>query len=136
MDFAQILDQWDKNSGPIYDKDAELAIRCESSASRRRRLLRKSPDASINLHGFTRDEAWNALDSFFNDANTKGLEKLLVIHGKGNHTVTEGQEAVLKKTVRDFIERCPFAGENGNSSGSSGGSGSTWVLLKMNAVNS
>jgi len=135
MDFGQILDQWDKHSGPVYDKDAELMVRSESSASRRRRLLRKSPDASIDLHGLTRDEAWNTLDSFFNDANNKGLEKLLIIHGKGNHTVSDGQDAVLKKTVRDFIERCPFAGENGNSNGSSGGTGSTWVLLKMNVGN-
>jgi DNA-nicking Smr family endonuclease len=134
MDFGQILDQWDKHSGPVYDKDAELMVRSEPSASRRRRLLRKSPDASIDLHGLTRDEAWNALDSFFNDANSKGLEKLLIIHGKGNHTVSEDQNAVLKKTVRDFIERCPFAGENGNSNGSSGGTGSTWVLLKMNVT--
>jgi DNA-nicking Smr family endonuclease len=131
MDFGEILDRWDKHSGPVYDKDAELAVHTESSAARRRRLLHKSPDASIDLHGLTKDEAWNALDSFFNDANTKGLEKLLVIHGKGNHTVTEGQDAVLKKTVRDFIEHCPFAGENGSSKISSGGAGSTWVLLKI-----
>jgi len=135
MDFGQILDQWDKHSGPVYDKDAELMVRSESSASRRRRLLRKSPDASIDLHGLTRDEAWNSLDAFFNDANNKGLEKLLIIHGKGNHTVSDGQDSVLKKTVRDFIERCPFAGENGNSSGPSGGTGSTWVLLKLNVGN-
>jgi len=133
MDFGQILDQWDKHSGPVYDKDAELMVRSESSASRRRRLLRKSPDASIDLHGLTRDEAWNTLETFFNDANNRGLEKLLIIHGKGNHTVSDGQDAVLKKTVRDFIERCPFAGENGNSNGPSGGTGSTWVLLKINS---
>jgi DNA-nicking Smr family endonuclease len=134
MDFGEILDRWDKHSGPVYDKDAELADRPESSASRRRRLLHKSPDASIDLHGLTRDEAWNTLDSFFNDAKTKELEKLLIIHGKGNHTIAEGQEAILKKTVRDFIERCPFAGENGSSNGSSGGAGSTWVLLKTAAT--
>jgi DNA-nicking Smr family endonuclease len=134
MDFGQILDQWNKHSGPIYDKDAELTARSESSASRRRRLLRKSPDASIDLHGLARDEAWNVLDSFFYEANNKGLEKLLIIHGKGNHTVSENQDGVLKKTVRDFIEHCPFAGENGNSNGSSGGTGSTWVLLKMNVT--
>jgi len=131
MDFGKILDQWDKHSGPVYDKDAELAaLRTESSASRRRRLLHKSPDASLDLHGFTHEQAWNALDSFFGEAKTKGMEKLLVIHGKGNHSMTTGQETLLKKTVRDFIERCPFAGENGSGNGTTGGSGSTWVLLK------
>ena len=129
MDFGKILDQWDKHAGSIhYDKDAE-PLHAESSAFRRRRLLRKSPDAAIDLHGLTRDEAWDALDTFFNNAKNKELEKVLVIHGKGSHT--ESQESgILRKLVRDFIERCPFAGENGYSSAASGGTGSTWVLIK------
>jgi len=130
MDFGKILDQWDKHSGPInYDKDAEPAARAESSAFRRRRLLRKSPDDTLDLHGFSRDEAWDALSLFFNNAKNRGLEKVLVIHGKGSHT--ESQESgILRKMTRDFIEHCPFAGENGYSSAASGGTGSTWVLLK------
>jgi DNA-nicking Smr family endonuclease len=36
---------------------------------------------------------------------------------------------VLKRTVREFIERCPFAGESGQ--GPAGGAGATWVLLKQ-----
>jgi len=140
MDFGKILDQWDKhsgdkNAGPVYDKDAELAVRTESSASRRRRLLRKTPDASLDLHGLTQEQAWTALDSFFSEAKTKGMEKLLLIHGKGNHSMAAGQETALKKTVRDFIERCPFAGENGIGNGTTGGSGSTWVLLKNREEN-
>ena len=131
-DFGKILDQWHKNSGQIYDKDKELSAQTvESSASRRRRLIRKNPEAFIDLHGLTRDEAWDALTEFFNNAKNRGLEKVLVIHGKGNRSLqTEGREGVLKKLVQDFIERCPFAGENGFSGVSSGGSGSTWVLLK------
>lgn len=106
------------------DKDKESE---EHPASRKRRLLRKSPDGTIDLHGLTRDEAWDALDIFFNDAKNRGLEKLLIIHGKGNHTLEQG---VLTKTVRNFIERCPLAGESGHSSASRGGTGSTWVIVK------
>jgi len=141
MDFGEILDRWDKYAGlsgkaappgkvvPVYDKDAALGIDsdAESSASRRKRLLRKKPEDSIDLHGLTRNEAWNALTAFFNDAKAKSLEKVLVIHGKGNHALETG---TLKKTVREFIERCPFAGESGYSDAKSGGTGSTWVLLK------
>jgi DNA-nicking Smr family endonuclease len=134
MDFGKILDQWNERSGGsaeytggVYNKDRESALRAENPASRRHRLLRKSPDGTIDLHTLTRDEAWDALNTFFNDAKNKGLEKLLIIHGKGNHTLEQG---VLTKTVRDFIERCPFAGESGYSNASRGGTGSTWVLLK------
>lgn len=130
VEFGKILDQWDKYSGPVYNKDEELAVRSESPASRRRRLHRKPPDASIDLHGFTQEQAWDALETFFAESKNNGLEKLLVIHGKGNHSLTDGQAPILKKTVQNFIERCPYAGENGDGNGTLGGSGSTWVLLK------
>ena len=142
MDFGKILDQWNKKAGPVYDKDAEFAAltagipgKSTSDASRRKRLLHKSPEATIDLHGLSRDEAWDALTAFFDDAKTKGLEKVLVIHGKGNHSSETGSSAdtgVLKKMVREFIERCPFAGESGYSNSRSGGDGSSWILLKEN----
>ena len=167
MDFGDILDQWDRQTGkpagkkaakaelargaslqaaPIseqrvapltawlrvngaIDKDAEIAEAARGSdrGERRRRLLAKKPDASLDLHGLTRDEAWLALDGFFRVGQQQGFEKLLIVHGKGNHS--EGEPA-LKRTVRDFIERCAFAGESGQGSASEGGSGATWVLLK------
>jgi DNA-nicking Smr family endonuclease len=141
MDFGKILDQWDKRGGPVYDKDADssaltgnLPDRRGSSAIRRKKLLRKSPEATLDLHGLNQDEAWNALTVFFNDAKNKGLEKVLVIHGKGNHAGEGGREqtGVLKKMVRDFVERCPFAGESGFNNGREGGEGASWVLLKNN----
>ncbi len=115
----------------VEDKDAAAdAIEEEekiNAAEKRKRLLHKRPDATIDLHGLTRDEAWNSLDAFFKDARRRGFEKVLIIHGKGNHS---SGEAVLKRTVREFIERCPFAGESGQSSISQGASGASWVLLK------
>ena len=149
MDFGKILDQWDKKAGPVYNKDAKAEDSAYFSAltagfpggrgfgaSRRKRLLRKSPEATIDLHGLGRDEAWDALTVFFNDAKNKGLEKVLVIHGKGNHSGGNngehvGETGILKKMVRDFVERCPFAGESGYSNSRLGGEGSSWVLLKQ-----
>jgi hypothetical protein len=168
MDFGDILDQWDRQTGKpagkkaarvelkritedaagdqeplplprvdpqtawlrIYgvpNKDAEIAETAIPPGKRRRRLLVKKPDAELDLHGLTRDEAWIALEGFFRVGREQELEKLLIIHGKGNHS---DKEAVLKRTVRDFIERCPFAGESGHGAAVNGGSGSTWVLLK------
>ncbi|MDR2101109.1 MAG: Smr/MutS family protein [Treponema sp.] len=111
----------------VYDKDAEEEARGGSPGERRRRLSAKRPDAVIDLHGLTRDETWNNLEQFFQDARIQGFEKLLIIHGKGNHSEKEG---VLKETVRKFIENCPFAGESGRQNASAGGQGATWVFLK------
>jgi DNA-nicking Smr family endonuclease len=139
MDFGKILDQWERLAPvPVtYGKDQEPEL--ESSYERRRRLLRKRPDGTLDLHGLNREEAWEALARFFENARECNFEKLLVIHGKGNHTgsdgpafTTNGSSGTLKNTVRDFIEHCPFAGESGYSNASLGGTGSTWVLLKEN----
>jgi len=126
MNFADILNKWEM-SNEIFDKDMETGKTESSPAERRNRLRNKKPDAQLDLHGLTRDQAWLALDNFFNDSKNKGLEKLLIIHGKGNHSTGE---AILKRCVMDFIERCPFAGESGRGKAASGGEGATWVLLK------
>jgi DNA-nicking Smr family endonuclease len=122
------LTAWLRING-VYDKDAEYEEAAEEPGKRRRRLLNKKPDGIIDLHGLTRDDAWAALEAFFNRSRLRGFEKILVVHGKGNHS---GGEAVLKRTAREFIERCPFAGESGHGDAASGGSGVTWVFLRDN----
>ncbi|MDR0561510.1 MAG: Smr/MutS family protein [Spirochaetaceae bacterium] len=111
----------------VYDKDAEDTAENQRPGEYRRRLLRKRADAAIDLHGLTQQEAWTALENFFQEARRQGFEKLHIIHGKGNHS---SGEAVLKQIVKQFVERCPFAGESGHGNAASGGAGATWVLLK------
>jgi DNA-nicking Smr family endonuclease len=119
------LSIWLETHG-VYDKDAEdPELQSRPVVEKNRLPARRRPDAVIDLHGLTRDEAWNALEQFFENARRRGFVKVAVIHGKGNHS---SGEAVLKRVVREFIERCPFAGKNGL--GPSGGTGTTWVLLK------
>jgi len=135
MNFGDILDKWEKqrpsagssSDGEIQAKDTEERDEQTGAQEKRRRLRNKKPDAELDIHGQTRDEAWLALEMFFNHAREKELEKVLVIHGKGNHSL---DEPVLKRVVMDFIERCPFAGESGRGKASAGGEGATWVLLK------
>jgi DNA-nicking Smr family endonuclease len=128
MDFGDILNKWEKQSpNGSYDKGVTEENQLVSAQEKRHRLRNKKPDAEIDLHNCTRDDAWQALDNFFNESREKGLEKILIIHGKGNHTKGE---AVLKRAVMDFIEHCPFAGESGRGKASAGGEGATWVLLK------
>jgi len=94
MDFGDILKQWDSGNyqdkkkvgktssqiafekkvhpmdawlrqNKVIDKDAALTDEPIDAAENRRRLKRKKPDDSIDIHGLTHDEAWLALDNFF-----------------------------------------------------------------------
>ena len=120
-----VMEAWlQKNE--VFDKDA-VTEKKNIPGENRRRLLNAKPDDVIDIHGFTNENAWISLARFFDNAKDNGYEKLRIIHGKGNHT--QG-EAVLKSTVRKFIEQCTFAGESGFEKAENGGSGATWVLLK------
>ena len=124
--FGDILDKWISVNG-VQNKDIEDRDKQVSAQEKRRRLRNKKPDAELDIHGKTRDEAWQELEVFFGSAKEKGFEKIVIIHGKGNHSPGE---SVLKRVVMDFIERCPFAGESGKGKAAAGGEGATWVLLK------
>ena len=125
MNFGDILDKWenqkpgrtgggnpeDNNSAKgMYDKDAEEVERTVSAQEKRRRLRNKKPDAEIDIHGMNRDEAWQTLETFFNESKANGCEKVMIIHGKGNHSAGD---SVLKRMVMEFIEHCPVAGASG-----------------------
>lgn len=123
---ANPMDIWLRRYG-IQDKDSCSTERAESPAERRRRLRALKPEAVIDLHGLTRDEAWARLDSFFADCVRRRLQKILIVHGKGTHSE---DVPVLGQTVRRFLEQNPRAGESGHPAANEGGAGSTWVLLK------
>jgi DNA-nicking Smr family endonuclease len=120
------LSAWLRING-VVDKDAAAEEDAIDPAERRRRRLAKKPDASLDLHNLSRDEAWAAMEAFFRAGRQQNFDKLLIIHGKGNHS---NGEAILKQAVRKFIERCPYAGESGRGNAAEGGSGATWILLK------
>jgi DNA-nicking Smr family endonuclease len=123
-----ILSAW-LDSHETYDKDAADA-HTEQRGAVRARLLRKAPDARIDLHGLTQDAAWEALDVFFQDCVNKNFEKVCIVHGKGNHSKGE---AVLSRLTQQFIEKSRFAGESGHNPVKTGGTGVTWVLLKTSS---
>lgn len=122
------MEMWLRRYG-VEDKDsaAEASPEAETPAMRRKRLRAMKPDAIIDLHGLAREDAWLRLESFFADACRRGLEKVLIIHGKGTHSA---EDPVLGPMVKLFLERNRHAGESGHSGRESGGTGSTWVILK------
>ena len=126
MNFGDILNKWETKSNGIYEKEEE-EVKTDNAREKRRRLKNKKPDAEVDIHGLNRNEAWQTLETFFRESKSANHEKILIIHGKGNHSTGE---AVLKRMVLEFIEHCPFAGESGRGKAAAGGEGATWVLLK------
>ncbi|GHU43414.1 DNA mismatch repair protein MutS [Spirochaetia bacterium] len=127
----KMLAAWlDQNSVVDKDKtnDNENML---SPAEKRRRLLAKKCDARLDLHGKTQAESQEALKTFFASCHEQGMEKILIVHGKGNHS-KEGN--ILKTLCRNFIEQCSYAGENGPADADEGGNGATWVILRNKNV--
>ena len=124
------MDFWLRRYG-VYDKDAEVEETggqyFSDRLAEKKRLRSMRPQAEIDLHGMTIEEAHAALLYFFDEALRKQYRKLLIIHGKGNHS--QG-DPVLTGFVKRFLEDHPHAGETGHPKARDGGSGSTWVLLK------
>lgn len=110
----------------VVDKDGggESAA---SGAEEARRLAALRPGARLDLHGMTVAEAQLALGNFLENAARRGIEKVLVITGKGNHSAGG---AVLAKAVRGFLEANPRAGRFGTADRADGGSGALWVVLR------
>ena len=122
------MDYWVRRYG-IYDKDADNSenISFFDNLAEKRRLRTMRPQAEIDLHGMTLEEAYGALVTFFEDSVRREYQKILIIHGKGNHSQNG---PVLARFVQKFLETNTHAGETGHPKGRDGGTGSTWVILK------
>jgi DNA-nicking Smr family endonuclease len=148
MDFGKILKDWEEirrkeKRGKGYKKSAArdhlarwLQENPDFVPSGKQEKDRKgfSPgpgnlpiEAEIDLHGCSAAEAEKKLWAFLRESKRKGLRKVLIIHGKGQHSKTD---PVLKKTVTRVLEKCTAAGRTGNPDRRKGGSGATWVLLR------
>lgn len=123
-----VLESWlEKNV--ITDKDAEEDASSNAPERNResRRLAALKPEAVLDLHGMAGEEAESAIAVFLDDSSRKGLEKVLIIHGKGLHS---SGTPVLKKAARRAIEAHPAAGRFGEAKRTEGGSGALWVFVR------
>ena len=122
------MELWLNRYGTM-DKDSladEAAM--EAKLHDREYLRSMRPQEVIDLHGLTRDEAWDKLNLFVGDCVRKGVRKIQIIHGKGNHS--HGSDPVLGPMVRSFIEQDSRLGTSGHPDRNNGGNGATWVILK------
>jgi DNA-nicking Smr family endonuclease len=115
----------------VEDKDS-LAEQEEfrNKYKSRENLVALRPEARIDLHGLTKEGAWQKLESFISECEAKKIKKVLIIHGKGIHS--HGSDPVLGEVVRKFIEIDKRLGSSGHPDSSMGGKGATWVILKNN----
>ena len=142
MDFGDILNQWegskpgDKDSADLeamldkYDRPdpgKDEQERPTHPGEYRKKVLAMEPEAELDLHGFTKEDALGALNAFINESLRQRLKKVLIIHGKGHHSA---QEPILARTVREAVEKHPSCGEFGYAKGNEGGKGAVWVILR------
>jgi DNA-nicking Smr family endonuclease len=154
MDFAQILEEWEKGKSPKSSKphNGEAEAKSRQSLERwieseenwkyydkgtpeeysdpiaTRGYLRKmEPEDEIDLHGLSLEQSLTRLEQFLNEAVHRGLRKVQVVHGKGTHS--KGK-AVLPKAVLEYLQHSPTAGELGTPRREKGGTGATWVIIK------
>tara|TARA_A100001234_G_scaffold208920_1_gene207332 strand:+ start:7 stop:420 length:414 start_codon:yes stop_codon:yes gene_type:complete len=97
---------------------------------------------SIDLHGYTLDEANRTIESFINKAYSENVNKLVVVTGKGLHSENEKDPyvskdlSILKYSVPEFIlnnkSLMNLINEIRDAKIEDGGSGAFYIFLKKN----
>jgi len=122
-DFGKILDQWERIGVPPVPLEKDE----EETQTIRVHPRRLPVDDTLDVHGLTTEEATLLLDAFIDKGLKEGHTKLLVVHGKGNHSE---DEPVLSKAVRDVLETDSRVGTFGHPERSLGGRGATWFIVR------
>ena len=97
---------------------------------------------SIDLHGYTLEEANKTIEKFIYQSFTERINKLIVVTGKGLHSQNEKDPyvskdlSILKYSVPEFIENnkslMNMINEIKDASIEDGGSGAFYIFLKKN----
>ena len=97
---------------------------------------------SIDLHGYTLDEANKTIEEFIHKSFREKINKLIVVTGKGLHSQNEKDPyvsknlSILKYSVPEFIESnkslMNIINEIKDASIEDGGSGAFYIFLKKN----
>ena len=97
---------------------------------------------SIDLHGFTLDEANKTIENFINKAFSENINKLIIVTGKGLHSENEKDPyvskdlSILKYSVPEFISNNKILMEMiydiQDAKIEDGGSGAFYIYLKKN----
>ena len=97
---------------------------------------------SLDLHGYTLDEANKIIEDFIKQAFFDNVNKLIIVTGKGLHSENEKDPyvskelGILKYSVPEFITNNPvlmnMINEIKDAKIQDGGSGAFYIFLKKN----
>ena len=97
---------------------------------------------SIDLHGYTLDEANKTIEAFINKAFSENINKLIIVTGKGLHSENEKDPyvskdlGILKYSVPEFITSntslMNMINEIKDAKIEDGGGGAFYIFLKKN----
>ena len=99
---------------------------------------------SIDLHGFTLDDANKTIENFINKAFSENINKLIIVTGKGLHSENEKDPyvskdlSILKYSVPEFISNnaslMSMINEITDAKIDDGGTGAFYIYLKKNKL--
>ena len=99
---------------------------------------------SIDLHGYTLDEANKTIENFINKAFSENINKLIIVTGKGLHSENEKDPyvskdfGILKYSVPEFITNnvslMNMINEITDAKIEDGGAGAFYIFLKKNKI--
>ena len=97
---------------------------------------------SLDLHGYTLEQANNVIEQFILKAFEEGVSKLIIVTGKGIHSDVEKDPyvskdlSILKYSVPEFINNnqnlMRVINDIQDATIEDGGSGAFYILLKKN----
>ena len=97
---------------------------------------------SIDLHGYTLDEANKTIEDYINKAFSENIHKLIIVTGKGLHSENEKDPyvskdlGILKYSVPEFITNntnlMNMINEITDAKIEDGGEGAFYIFLKKN----
>ena len=99
---------------------------------------------SLDLHGYTLDEANKTIEDFINKAFSENINKLIIVTGKGLHSENEKDPyvskdlGILKYSVPEFIinngSLMNMINEITDAKIEDGGAGAFYIFLKKNKI--
>ena len=88
---------------------------------------------SIDLHGYTLNEANKTIEDFINKAYLDNINKLIVVTGKGLHSDNEKDPYVSKELgILKYSGLMNLVNEISDAEIEDGGSGAFYIFLKKN----
>lgn len=128
--FERLLNKW-------YEKNTErdfTSLKTQKSEENQDEKVKinevrlMTPEARLDLHGFTSSEAYIEAASFLKEQYYLGKKKVEIVTGKGLHS-PDGR-AVVRDSVMDAIHDADFIRESYSPRERYGGSGTIHIIFK------